>query len=115
MERSSWWARVGKNEWGPLDAGGLRDLYQAGIIPSDAQVRKGSDGKWGSADKVKGLGHGTPKKGSVGTANLNGAKTASLSAHPSHSNGESLLSAPLARFADQSEVKAGLAKPPLAT
>lgn len=50
-----WYFQVMGAEVGPLSPAELADKVKRGQIQADTQVRKGADGKWMSADRIKGL------------------------------------------------------------
>ena len=52
---SLWFFQVMGAEVGPLSPAELADKVKRGQIQADTQVRKGADGKWMSADRIKGL------------------------------------------------------------
>ena len=50
-----WYFQVMGAEVGPLSPGELADKVKRGQIQADTLVRKGEDGKWMPADRIKGL------------------------------------------------------------
>jgi len=50
-----WWVRHGDKKYGPYDAAKLKRLVQAGKIRPDMAVRKGAEGPWTPASRVRGL------------------------------------------------------------
>jgi hypothetical protein len=52
---SQWFYQVMGEQIGPVSAAGLRKLAQGGAISRDTLVRKGPDGTWVLAERVRGL------------------------------------------------------------
>ena len=52
---SEWYFREMGQAFGPFSASQLREKAAMGRIASDTPVRKGTDGKWVEASRVKGL------------------------------------------------------------
>jgi hypothetical protein len=63
---SEWFYQVMGEQVGPLSSAELLALAQRGSITYDTPVRKGTNGNWGSAARVKGLPFAT--HGSIGAA-----------------------------------------------
>lgn len=58
---TQWFYRVMGHEFGPCSAADIRSYASLGRIGDDAEIRKGSDGEWISARRVKGLFNEAPK------------------------------------------------------
>lgn len=52
---SNWYVKQGEMTYGPLDDRQLKHLATQGKINKDANVSRGKDGPWVSAQKIKGL------------------------------------------------------------
>lgn len=50
-----WYVHRGGKEHGPFTSAQLKQLADAGKIKEDTNIRLGKDGKWATANKVKGL------------------------------------------------------------
>jgi hypothetical protein len=56
-----WFYQVMGSTIGPVTSAELKLCVQKGQIPPDTQIRLGPDGKWQSADRIKGLLDATPE------------------------------------------------------
>lgn len=55
MATQEWFVRIGEKTYGPHTADKLREAARSGKLTPDNSVRKGLDGKWVTASKVRGL------------------------------------------------------------
>lgn len=55
MATQEWFVRIGEKTYGPHTAEKLREAARSGKLTPDNSVRKGLDGKWVTASKVRGL------------------------------------------------------------
>ncbi len=81
-----WYFQVMGAEVGPLSPAELADKVKRGQIQADTQVRKGADGKWMAADRIKGLLSPLPEAASPDTADVSAA-TSATSPEPTKSAG----------------------------
>ena len=54
-DTSQWFVHKGQKVYGPLSSRQLKKLADGSQIRPDTNIRKGDDGSWGPASKVKGL------------------------------------------------------------
>lgn len=55
MATQEWFVRIGEKTYGPHTADKLREAARAGKITPSTDVKKGRDGRWVIAEKVRGL------------------------------------------------------------
>ncbi|MCH7725698.1 MAG: DUF4339 domain-containing protein, partial [Planctomycetes bacterium] len=52
---TEWYCKIGDRQFGPVPTQKLRDMAVGGQLTPSSMVRRGENGQWVPADRVKGL------------------------------------------------------------